>query len=416
MRFNRVRSAWLAVPLIALTAAACSKTNVSRIDPGAVTDLSGRWNDTDSRLVAAALIDQSLNGVWLDRYADANGGATPPVIVGEFRNRSTEHIPVQTFVGDLERAFVNSGAVTLVAPLQRLAIANRGEAAMRCIRAVKSLRALEGSSLEAVALYTDPDRDAPFVRHADHAVRLASGSAPGAAVAAYLDIEGVVAGLREIGADSVWPGWGFVAEDPVFVDRLAEEGIIFLGPPASAMRELGDKITSKKLAEKAGVPVTKWSGGPLVDEKDALAHAERIGFPVVLKATAGGGGRGIRMVHRAEEVAEAYRSATAEAAAAFGNGTLFVGGLIGHGLDGGIATGRHHQCGGQRAQLHPDARGEVMPAGRVRQVERQHQYVSTSFTRVAVHIRPTTLSRAACQSKVACTPCGPEISMRGRGR
>lgn len=115
MRFNRVRSALVAVPLIALTAAACSKTNVSRIDPGAVTDLSGRWNDTDSRLVAAALIDQSLNGVWLDRYADANGGAAPPVIVGEFRNRSTEHIPVQTFVGDLERAFVNSGAVTLVA-------------------------------------------------------------------------------------------------------------------------------------------------------------------------------------------------------------------------------------------------------------------------------------------------------------
>lgn len=115
MRFNSVGSTWLAVPLLALTLAACSKTNVSRIDPAAVTDLSGRWNDTDSRLVAAELIDQSLNGVWLDRYADANGGASPPVIVGDFRNRSTEHIPVGTFVGDLERAFVNSGAVTLVA-------------------------------------------------------------------------------------------------------------------------------------------------------------------------------------------------------------------------------------------------------------------------------------------------------------
>ena len=115
MRFKSAGSAWLAVPLIALSIAACSKTNVSRIDPAAVTDLSGRWNDTDSRLVAAELIDQSLNGVWLDRYADANGGAAPPVIVGDFRNRSTEHIPVRTFVGDLERAFVNSGAVTLVA-------------------------------------------------------------------------------------------------------------------------------------------------------------------------------------------------------------------------------------------------------------------------------------------------------------
>jgi len=115
MKFNKAWSVWLAVPLIAMSAAACSKTNVSRIDPGSVTDLSGRWNDTDSRLVAAQLIDQSLNGVWLDRFADANGGAAPPVIVGEFRNRSSEHIPVRTFVGDLENAFVNSGAVTLVA-------------------------------------------------------------------------------------------------------------------------------------------------------------------------------------------------------------------------------------------------------------------------------------------------------------
>jgi len=115
MRFNSAWSRWLAVSLIATTAAACSKTNVSRIDPAAVTDLSGRWNDTDSRLVAAALIDQSLNGVWLDRYAETHGGEGPPVIVGEFRNRSNEHIAVGTFVRDLENAFVNSGAVTLVA-------------------------------------------------------------------------------------------------------------------------------------------------------------------------------------------------------------------------------------------------------------------------------------------------------------
>lgn len=105
----------LALPLIALSAAACSKTNVSRIDPASVTDLSGRWNDTDSRLVADELIYQSLTGQWIARYGDAQGGEAPPVIVGTFRNRSTEHIPVGTFVGDLERAFVNSGAVTLVA-------------------------------------------------------------------------------------------------------------------------------------------------------------------------------------------------------------------------------------------------------------------------------------------------------------
>jgi len=105
----------LTLPLIALSAAACSTRTVSRIDPVAVTDLSGRWNDTDSRLVAEELIYQSLNGSWISRFSDAQGGGAPPVIVGWFRNRSVEHIPVGTFVGDLENAFVNSGAVTLVA-------------------------------------------------------------------------------------------------------------------------------------------------------------------------------------------------------------------------------------------------------------------------------------------------------------
>ncbi|MFQ5530342.1 MAG: penicillin-binding protein activator LpoB [Gemmatimonadota bacterium] len=115
MRFQVSGRMLLALPLFALSAAACSKTNVSRIDPASVTDLSGRWNDTDSRLVADELIYQSLTGQWIASYGDAQGGEAPSVIVGTFRNRSTEHIPVGTFVGDLERAFVNSGAVTLVA-------------------------------------------------------------------------------------------------------------------------------------------------------------------------------------------------------------------------------------------------------------------------------------------------------------
>ena len=115
MGFQVSRRILLSLPLLALSAAACSKTNVSRIDPASVTDLSGRWNDTDSRLVADELIYESLNGRWISRFSDAQGGVAPSVIVGSFRNRSTEHIPVGTFVGDLERAFVNSGVVTLVA-------------------------------------------------------------------------------------------------------------------------------------------------------------------------------------------------------------------------------------------------------------------------------------------------------------
>ena len=104
-----------AILLVALLAASCSNKNVSRIEPDTVTDLSGQWNDTDSRLVANALIEQSLTDPWLQRYSNANGGDPPTVIVGSFRNRSSEHIPVNTFVNDLENAYINSGAVTVVA-------------------------------------------------------------------------------------------------------------------------------------------------------------------------------------------------------------------------------------------------------------------------------------------------------------
>ena len=129
----------------------------------------------------------------------------------------------------------------------------------------------------------------PFVRYADQAVELPMDHG---AVAAYLDHDVVIKALRRADADAVWPGWGFLAEDPSFVERVTQEGIVFLGPSASAMRSLGDKIASKKLAEENGVSVTEWSGGVLADDEEAVRHAERIGFPLVIKASAGGGGRG----------------------------------------------------------------------------------------------------------------------------
>ncbi len=244
--------------------------------------------------------------------------------------------------------------------IERLAIVNRGESAVRCLRTAKILREREGGGLETLALFTPPDRDAPFVRQADRAFELPASRG---AVAAYLDHDAVIAALREARADAVWPGWGFVAEDPVFVDRLAAEGIVFLGPPAEAMRALGDKITSKLLAEKARVPVTAWSGGALADEQEALEHAKRIGFPVVLKATAGGGGRGIRIVEREEDLAEAFRSAQAEAAAAFGNGALFVEDMV--------QGGRHIEV-----QVAADEHGHAVAFGcRDCSVQRRHQKV-----------------------------------------
>jgi acetyl/propionyl-CoA carboxylase alpha subunit len=245
-------------------------------------------------------------------------------------------------------------------PIRHLAIVNRGEAAMRCIRAVKALRAEEGSDLRAVALYTAIDRDAPFVRHADLAVEL---PAPRGEVAAYLDHDGLLEALRRVGADAVWPGWGFVAESPEFVERLTASGIRFLGPSPEAMRSLGDKIGSKRIAEQAGVPVTPWSGGELADAKEALAAAEKIGFPVVVKASAGGGGRGIRVVERAEDLAAAFQSAHSEAKAAFGDGRLFV--------EQKVEGGRHIEV-----QIAADTDGLVLALGaRDCSVQRRHQKV-----------------------------------------
>ncbi|MET0152115.1 MAG: biotin carboxylase N-terminal domain-containing protein [Candidatus Binatia bacterium] len=247
-----------------------------------------------------------------------------------------------------------------VRTIQRVAIANRGEAAMRCLRAVKSLRAREGSNLQAVALYTGVDRDTPFVRHADLAVELAHR---GSAVAAYLDGEGLVDAIVRAGADAVWPGWGFLAEDPKFAERVEQAGIRFLGPSADTMRRLGDKISAKRLADEAGVPVAAWSGREIDDLEGAHRAAARIGFPLMVKASAGGGGRGIRFVAAAGELAAAVQSAGAEALAAFGDGRLF--------LERRIEQGRHLEV-----QIAGDLHGHVIALGcRDCSVQRRHQKV-----------------------------------------
>lgn len=242
-----------------------------------------------------------------------------------------------------------------------LAILNRGEAAMRCIRALKSLRAAEGSSLRCVALYTDADRDAPFVRHADSALRLEAPA--GSAVSAYLDHEGLLAALAQAGADAVWPGWGFVAEDPAFVDRVEAAGLRFLGPPAAVMRAVGDKINSKHAAERAGVPVIPWNGSALADLQEASSAAQALGYPLMLKASAGGGGRGIRRVPDADSLAEAFEAARGEARSAFGDDRLFFETML--------AGGRHVEV-----QIASDTHGNTRALGcRDCSVQRRHQKV-----------------------------------------
>jgi len=242
--------------------------------------------------------------------------------------------------------------------IHRIAIVNRGEAAMRCLRAVKSLRARERSDLTAIVLYTDVDRDTPFVRHADVAVELRRR---GSAVSAYLDRDGLLEAISRAEADAVWPGWGFLAEDPAFAERVERAGIRFLGPPAETMRRLGDKIAAKLLAEAVGVAVAPWSGGAIADCEAAAEAAERIGYPLMIKASAGGGGRGIRSVDSSADLAEAVRSAGAEAHAAFGDGRLF--------LEQRISGGRHIEV-----QIAGDLHGNVIALGcRDCSVQRRHQ-------------------------------------------
>lgn len=245
-------------------------------------------------------------------------------------------------------------------PIHCIGIANRGEAAMRCLRAVKTLRAVEGSALKALALYTEIDREAPFVRHADRAVALPRR---GSGVSAYLDHERLLEALRAGGADAVWPGWGFVAEDPEFADRVVAAGMRFLGPSGATMRQLGDKIAAKRLAEGAGVPVAAWSGGEVADVEAARRHGRDLGYPLVIKAAAGGGGRGIRMVSSEAELARAFQSAAAEARSAFGDGRLFV--------ERRIVGGRHIEV-----QIAGDVQGRVLAFGcRDCSVQRRHQKV-----------------------------------------
>ncbi|MEU0936899.1 carboxyl transferase domain-containing protein [Embleya sp. NPDC005971] len=194
---------------------------------------------------------------------------------------------------------------------------------MRLIHAVRDLSAETGTRVETVALFTDSDRDATFVREADLAYPLGPASAR-----PYLDHAVLERALLETGADAAWVGWGFVAEDPAFAELCERIGVTFVGPSAEAMRRLGDKIGAKLLAEEVGVPVAPWSRGAVATLEDALRAGDEIGYPLMLKATAGGGGRGIRMVASAADLTDAYLRTSQEALRAFGSGVLFLERLV----------------------------------------------------------------------------------------
>ncbi len=205
----------------------------------------------------------------------------------------------------------------------RVAVVNRGEAAVRLIHAVRELEAETGQRIEVVALHTTGEASARFVREADVAHDLGPASDR-----PYLDHAVLERALVDSGADAAWVGWGFVAEDPGFADLCERIGVTFIGPSGDAMRRLGDKIGAKQLAEQVGVPVAPWSNGPVEDVDDAVAQAERIGYPLMLKATAGGGGRGIRVVTSDDELKAAFDRTRDEAQRSFGSGVVFLERLV----------------------------------------------------------------------------------------
>ncbi|MBA3797531.1 MAG: ATP-grasp domain-containing protein [Geodermatophilaceae bacterium] len=229
----------------------------------------------------------------------------------------------------------------------RLAVVNRGEPAIRLIRAVRELNEEHGFGITVIALHTEAEQRALFVRAADEAVLLReveSASGP------YLDHEELERALRLSRADAVWVGWGFVAEDPDFAELCERMGLVFVGPPAQAMRQLGDKIEAKLLAEKTGVPVAPWSGGPVSSLEEATKHAEEIEYPLVVKARSGGGGRGIRVARSADELEGAFERTQVEAKNTFGDPVVFMESLVG--------GGRHIEV-----QVIADAHGTVWAPG-----------------------------------------------------
>ncbi len=199
-------------------------------------------------------------------------------------------------------------------PLKKVLIANRGEIAVRVIRACRD------AGIGSVAVYAEPDRDALFVRLADEAHSL-DGSTPGDS---YLDIDKIVAAAERSGADSVHPGYGFLAENRDFAQAVIDAGLVWIGPPPEAIENLGDKIRARHIAEKVGAPLAPGTKDPLESADDAVRFAEENGLPIAIKAAFGGGGRGLKIAREMSEVADAFESAVREAVSAFGRGECFV--------------------------------------------------------------------------------------------
>ena len=201
-----------------------------------------------------------------------------------------------------------------VRPLQKVLVANRGEIAVRVVRACRD------AGIGSVAVYAEPDRDALFVRLADEAHTL-DGATP---AETYLDIDKIVGVAKRSGADSVHPGYGFLAENRDFAQAVIDAGLVWIGPPPAAIESLGDKVKARHIAEKVGAPLVAGTKDPVGGADEVVAFAQEHGLPIAIKAAFGGGGRGLKVAREESEVADMFESAVREAVSAFGRGECFV--------------------------------------------------------------------------------------------
>ncbi|MDY6852115.1 MAG: acetyl-CoA carboxylase biotin carboxylase subunit [Thermodesulfobacteriota bacterium] len=196
----------------------------------------------------------------------------------------------------------------------KILVANRGEIAVRIMRTAREM------GVAAVAVYSEADEDALHVLNADEAVFLGESDP----ASSYLNIEKIIEAARRTGAGAIHPGYGFLAENPAFAQAVADAGLAFIGPPAEVMAKLGDKTEARRLMAGSGVPIIPGQTSPESDPARLMAVAEELGFPVLVKAAAGGGGKGMRVVDRAEDMAEAAEQAAGEAKSAFGDGSIYL--------------------------------------------------------------------------------------------
>jgi acetyl-CoA carboxylase biotin carboxylase subunit len=235
--------------------------------------------------------------------------------------------------------------------IKKLLVANRGEIAVRVIRACRE------QGIATVAVFSEADREALHVQLADEAVAL--GPAP--ATESYLVIDKLVAAARATGADAVHPGYGFLAENARFAEACAAAGLTFVGPPPAAIRAMGDKTAARRIAREMKVPMVPGTLDPLTGDAEAAARAREIGYPVMLKAAMGGGGKGMRLVRGEADLAEALRAARSEAGAAFGDTSVY--------LERAVVEPRHVEI-----QVLADAHGSVVHLGeRECSIQRRHQ-------------------------------------------